>query len=249
MPEFILFSFLVLVFFLGVHFKSPAFKGRDGERRVNSRLQSSFADSDAQVLRNLTFPSGDGTTQVDHVVIARSGVFVIETKNMAGLIFGGANQARWTQVLHKHKSQFQNPLRQNYKHVRVVQQALSLNETQIYNVVVFAGNGRPKTDMPENVIWGARNLSRYIKAQHQIVFSQSEMQALALQLQRIALDPSKETDKLHIAHVKAEVLKRETATDNCPRCSGTLVERTARKTGRKFISCTPFPQCRYTRFD
>ena len=59
----------------------------------------------------------DGTTQIDHVIVSPYGIFVIETKNMQGWIFGNAYHDNWTQTIYRHKSQFQNPLRQNYRHL------------------------------------------------------------------------------------------------------------------------------------
>lgn len=63
---------------------------------------------------DVMLPTPDGTTQIDHVFVSRFGVFVVETKNMAGWIFGSERGRRWTQVLPGgRKTSFQNPLRQN----------------------------------------------------------------------------------------------------------------------------------------
>ena len=44
------------------------------------------------------------------------GVFVVETKNMGGWIFGSERNREWTQVFpNAEKYKFQNPLRQNYR--------------------------------------------------------------------------------------------------------------------------------------
>jgi hypothetical protein len=50
-----------------------------------------------------------------------SGIFLIETKHYQGWIFDGANQNEWTQVIFKKKSRFQNPVRQNYGHLKTLQ--------------------------------------------------------------------------------------------------------------------------------
>jgi len=41
-------------------------------------------------------PDGKGTTQIDHIVVSRYGIFVIETKNYRGWIFGSEKQRDWT---------------------------------------------------------------------------------------------------------------------------------------------------------
>jgi DNA topoisomerase-1 len=33
----------------------------------------------------------------------------------------------------------------------------------------------------------------------------------------------------------------------CPECAGTLVVKTNRKTGERFLACDRYPVCRYTR--
>ncbi|EIA1300435.1 NERD domain-containing protein, partial [Vibrio vulnificus] len=98
-------------------FKSRWFKGVFGEFLVN-KLLSQLPDSDYTLVRNVTLPTDDGTTQIDHIVVSRFGIFVVETKNMKGWIFGSKSQKQWTQKVYRHSSKFQNPLHQNYKHVK-----------------------------------------------------------------------------------------------------------------------------------
>jgi len=46
---------------------------------------------------NAIIPSQNGTTQIDHVVLSVFGIFVIETKNLKGWIFGSPESDKWTQ--------------------------------------------------------------------------------------------------------------------------------------------------------
>jgi restriction system protein len=90
----------------------PFMKGVLREFQVNliARL---FLDKQVYTLfKNVTLPTEDGTTQIDHVIVSRYGLFVIETKNMKGWIFGSAQQKIWTQKIYRHTSKFQNPLYQ-----------------------------------------------------------------------------------------------------------------------------------------
>ncbi|RYD85706.1 MAG: NERD domain-containing protein, partial [Verrucomicrobiaceae bacterium] len=88
--------FLVVVWIL----QSPWFKGTLGEVRVRRSLRSLLDEHEYRLFNDLTLPTRDGTTQIDHVIVSRFGVFVIETKNMKGWIFGGTGQAQWTQVVY-----------------------------------------------------------------------------------------------------------------------------------------------------
>lgn len=54
-------------------------------------------------------------------VVSPYGVFVIETRNMDGWIFGSEKQPVWTQKFPRKSFRFQNPLRQNYKHVKAIE--------------------------------------------------------------------------------------------------------------------------------
>jgi hypothetical protein len=69
--------------------------------------------SDYVVTNNVTIRTRRGTTQIDHVIVSRFGVFVVETKNMSGWIFGDADGPVWTKVNRKNRLKFQNPLQQN----------------------------------------------------------------------------------------------------------------------------------------
>lgn len=97
--------------------KLPQIKGRMGEHLVIKGLEKHLYPNEYTIINDVTLPLEDsGTTQVDHIIVSRFGIFVIETKNMSGWIFGNEKQAKWTQTIHRSKHQFQNPLRQNYKH-------------------------------------------------------------------------------------------------------------------------------------
>ena len=75
--------FLILVAIL----KSRWFKGVFGEFLVN-KLLASLPSTEYTLIKNVTLPTDDGTTQVDHIVVSKFGIFVVETKNMKGWIFG-----------------------------------------------------------------------------------------------------------------------------------------------------------------
>lgn len=55
---------------------------------------------------------------IDHVVISKYGVFVIETKNYRGWIIGNEKSEYWTQVIYKRKERLYNPIKQNYGHIK-----------------------------------------------------------------------------------------------------------------------------------
>ena len=104
---------------------------------------------------DVTLPTVNGTTQIDHVFVSVFGVFVVETKNMGGWIFGSGQNREWTQVFPGGKNhKFQNPLHQNYGHVRAMEDALAgigLPRRSVKSVVVFVGDAELKRERPQNV--------------------------------------------------------------------------------------------------
>ena len=110
--------YLIPLALLAGLFKLPWFKGVLGEFQVNLLLNLFLSKDKYHLIKNVTLPTEDGTTQIDHILVSQYGVFVIETKNMKGWIFGSSNQKQWTQKIFKHSSKFQNPIHQNYKHIK-----------------------------------------------------------------------------------------------------------------------------------
>jgi restriction system protein len=77
-------------------FKTPWFKGAFGEFQVNFLLKRRLSKDTYHLINNVTLPTDTGTTQIDHILVLRYGVFVIETKNMKGSMFASANQKQCT---------------------------------------------------------------------------------------------------------------------------------------------------------
>jgi restriction system protein len=236
-------ALLVVIWIL----QSPWFKGALGEIRVHRALRRLLDEHEYRLFNDLTLPVRDGTTQIDHVIVSRFGVFVIETKNMKGWIFGGADQAQWTQVVYRRKSKFQNPIRQNYKHLKAVQEILRIDAHKLHGIVAFLGSATPKSAMPLGVVWGAQSLADYVKSKRVAVLSDDELRAFAESLSSGGFRSNILTRHAHVRHVKTQAATRLRESESCPRCGATLVERTNRQSGARFLACPKFPACRGTR--
>jgi len=119
--------------------KSPWAKGHIGELLVRLFAHWQLDKQTYRRLHNVTLNTPDGTTQIDHVFLSPYGIFVLETKNMSGWIFGSEKQAQWTQKLYKRTFKFQNPLRQNYKHLKALEATLGVNAEHLHSVITFVG--------------------------------------------------------------------------------------------------------------
>ncbi|APP04853.1 nuclease-related domain-containing protein [Vibrio harveyi] len=224
-------------------FKSRWLKGVFGEFLVN-RLLSKLPESDYTLIKDVTLPTSDGTTQVDHIVVSKYGIFVVETKNMKGWIFGSARQKQWTQKIYRHSSKFQNPLHQNYKHIKALETLLGCSEEHFHSVIVFIGDSTFKTEMPPNVTY-ARGSIRYIQQFNEVVFSDKDYARLAESINQIKLKRGVITDLKHRKHVK-DVLASKVSSNECPRCGSEMVLRETKRgenIGKQFWGCSTFPKC------
>ncbi|KIP65507.1 MULTISPECIES: nuclease-related domain-containing protein [Vibrio] len=225
-------------------FKSRWLKGVFGEFLVN-RLLSKLPESDYTLIKDVTLPTNDGTTQVDHIVVSRYGIFVVETKNMKGWIFGSARQKQWTQKIYRHSSKFQNPLHQNYKHIKALETLLGCSEEHLHSVIVFIGDSTFKTEMPPNVTY-AQGSIRYIQQFNDVVFSDNDYARLTESINRLKLKRGVITDLKHRKHVK-EVVASKVSSNECPRCGSEMVLRETKRgenIGKQFWGCSTFPKCR-----
>lgn len=150
-------------------------KGWFGETMTNFVSWLALDEMVYHRLNNVTLPKNNGmTTQIDHIIISRQGIFVIETKNYQGWIFGNVKQEKWKQVLKGGKKfQFYNPIRQNYGHIKTLSRLLGLELNYFHGIVWFGSECELKTkdELPEFVL--NRGLISYIKTKNEELLSEA----------------------------------------------------------------------------
>ena len=119
-------------------------KGALGEFQI-------FADIDEQLqgtkywLFNVYVPRGNGTTtEIDVMLFHDSGIYIFESKNYSGWIFGREDDSTWTQCLrstgrNSKKIKFFNPLKQNETHIACFQTwaGKDLGNIPIHSIIIF----------------------------------------------------------------------------------------------------------------
>jgi hypothetical protein len=228
--------------------KLPGVKGYFGERSIQRFTSRRLDGAVYHRLDNVTLGGAGGTTQIDHVFVSVYGIFVVETKNMKGWIFGGEKHAQWTQTIFKKSSRFQNPLHQNYKHVKALEALLSVPPAVINSVVVFVGESEFKTPMPRNVIRQS-GLITYIKSFASPVLTKEQVAGVIERIEQARLPATQETARKHVEQLRARAVPVVGPGQPCPKCGATLVMRTSKsgaKVGSQFLGCSRFPRCRYT---
>ena len=220
-----------------------ALRGWFGEKKTAFNMWLSLDSSNYQRFHDVIIPSRNGTTQIDHLLVSPYGLFIIETKNKQGWIFGSGDQPKWTQTLYGKKYSFQNPIRQTFRQKKILSEFLDVKESMVQSVIYFVGDCKFKTRLPDNVI--NSRLGKYIKNFQDRILTPQETHRIVGKLERHVSESSLITRD----HVRS-LRERHSSTTVCPKCGSNLVERTARKgsnAGSKFLGCEDYPRCRFTR--
>lgn len=83
--------------------------------KVNFQTHHSYDLTEFTLGASVKHLAGSEYVQIDCVAINQQGIFVFESKDYSGYIYGDGLHKSWTQVLNygKTKHQFYNPIRQN----------------------------------------------------------------------------------------------------------------------------------------
>ena len=104
----------------------------------------------SRLLSNIYVPYKNKTSEIDVLLIHEKGIFVIESKNYFGWIFGSENQQYWTQMINQHtKERFYNPIKQNRTHINALSNYLKIEKNQMKSYIVFSEKCELKK-VPEN---------------------------------------------------------------------------------------------------
>lgn len=226
-------------------------KGKIGENKVANYLHAKLDEKSYCILNDVIIPDNvGGTTQIDHVVLSPFGIFVVETKNLKGWIFGNVDSKMWMQQIFNEKHQFYNPIKQNYKHIACLAKLTSLPKKYFFPVIVFVGDSSIKTinELPDYVTESRREMLRYIKSHTQKILEDNALAAICNMIETQRLENSKENSRRHVQHARdmaSGQISREIPL--CPRCGREMVKRQAKygpNAGQSFWGCPNYPACR-----
>lgn len=239
------------ILFLGLYYfqkkMMPKIIGSNGERIVARRLKH-LNKSEYIVLSNILIENSfnNYTSQIDHIVISRNCIFVIETKNYNGWIHGHQNSEYWTQTIYKHKNKFRNPIKQNWSHVYAIKSILSEYEPiKYFPVVVFSGSAEIKNVTSTLPVIYLSQINRIIKGSNINIgvsnsLSYNEMSEIADILRKEDIT-SRKNNRRHIKEINKRIKERK--SNLCPKCNEKLILR--RGGYGDFLGCPNFPKCRY----
>ena len=239
-----MFYFLIILAIIFSVLNLPVVKGMIGETIIKIVIGRNSTDlkKPKLIINNLVLETAPGkTSQIDHVVINPNGVFVIETKNYSGRIYGNDSQQNWTQVLNygKVKNHFYSPVKQNLTHKYKIQELLP-KDTPIFSIIVFV-KGNIEFIQSKSV-YTIGGVIRKLKTPTEKLLSYDEMNSIY----DILVNHNKSNIISNAEHVENIKKMKDNIENNiCPRCSSALVVRHG-KNG-DFIGCSNYPQCRFTK--
>lgn len=191
-----------LICFRQYSFRRYSFQN-DGEAEVHKALKALYRPPDYHLLNHITIKHGDGTTQIDHILLSRFGVFVIETKDYKGWIFGKVGHKDWTQVIFGEQYKFRNPINQNMRHVQGIRELLDfLPQEVVRSAVVFVGDAKFKTSYPDGV-FSLQGMIEFINSFEIEVMSTNRLQFCVGRIESNRYELTKQTDLDHVDYLRS----------------------------------------------
>jgi len=242
-------------------FNNPNVVGKIGELATSLELRfSGLFGKKGRILKNVYIPKEDDvTTEIDLLYITQKGIYVIESKNYSGWIFGNEKDAFWTASLpNKQKNRFYSPIKQNQNHIKWLREFLN-TEIPMYSMIVFSERCELKkvtvaspdihVVKREDLFWAIRevwNKTNDCMTKEQVDNLYEKLKVLTNADEALKQKHIENVEKKYKAPVEENVEEKLI----CPKCGAELVLRTAKKgenAGNQFYGCSNFPKCRYIR--
>jgi len=242
-----IFFLVILIILIALRIKSPGIKGAAGERalaiKLNHLNSEEYKVANDVILRN----KKNRTSQIDHIVVSIYGIFVIETKNYKGWIFGQENAEFWKQVIYKKQYRFKNPVKQNFSHTFTLKEILfAFKNIKYFPIIVFLGEAELRAiDSSVPVIY-CNQLNTIIKRlSNTQCLSKEDVHTIVNIIKNKNLK-GKENKIRHIMEIKNTVLENQLKKENliCPKYNSELKLRNGK--GGQFYGCSNYPECRFT---
>lgn len=236
---------IVLLFFIGARSEAirPLDKGKRGEAQIAAILRQ-YARPDDKIINDILLYDADTgkSAQIDHIFISAAGIYVIETKNYSGEIYGSENQREWTQVLAggNTKNKLPSPVKQNATHIYLVKKITGRRYHTDGMVVFVQGNARHIADASVMTVPQFCTSLENLQSCHLLTPADIRDAYEKLIQNR---DSYKITPEEHMKNIRKT--QNDIARNICPRCGKKLVLRDG-KYGR-FYGCSGYPDCKFTK--
>ena len=245
--------------------------GRYGEKLTERELKLvKLLGRKGNILRNVYIPKENGeTSEIDVLFITQKGIFVFESKNYSGWIFGDEDGYYWTVTLPNGiKNKLYNPIKQNKTHMKWLGKFVGEN-IPLFSIIVFSERCELKKVkvLSDNVHVIKRdrtyNTVKNIWDVQPDILNKEQVKEITFKLRQLT-NVDEAVKKAHVENIDNKYCKKSNIKEEtgetlevhqeishykiCPRCGGKLLLRTAKKganAGKKFYGCEKFPKCRY----
>ncbi len=237
---------IVVIVFLALVFAKTKVRGKNLQTRRKSFQKTSLLDNDPNgdlaevamtrsiakacdldkrryvVMRNLYIPARNGTTEIDSLLLHQTGIYVFESKNISGEIYGDQESERWRQHLNERTvHSFHNPIHQNQGHIRALQHHLKnhiaareirIDELSMTSIIVFSDRcflkRVPKsTEAFKIILFGQiQPALRKILATRETIFSTQQLETLYWELEQ-CMNVSDDVKAKHKAYIQQKFKK------------------------------------------
>lgn len=202
-------------------------------------------------LNDIVFKTNNGTTQIDHIVVSKYGVFTIETKNYSGDIYGNDFREEWTQIIvssYVTKNYLYNPVKQSRGHAAHIKRILDNSNIRVpvIPIVVFTGSANISNVETKQHVVHVEQLLEVINLYRTECLNETQV-ANAYEILQQNNIREQVNDLEHVNNVYNSLNEKEAivASGHCPYCGGRLQRRTGRY--GLFYGCSNYPKCRFTK--
>lgn len=165
------------------------------------------------------------SSQLDHVIVSPYGIFVIETKNHKGWIYGDVNGKVWTQVItgeqdragfraHGNRSRFifYNPVMQNEKHLQYLSKYTQLPRQYMIGFIVFTNPGAYLANVNCSFCMTLDQLASAIMSYRNPIWNKQQTEKVIHMIEKIDSN-NYSLAKEHVQFVKDNQQRREVYTE------------------------------------
>lgn len=186
-------------------------KGAYGEYLTEYIFGKNKLDGYGKILHNIYIPYKGKTSEIDILLVHEKGIFIFESKNYSGWIFGSDNQLNWTQMLNKNtKNKFYNPIKQNANHIKALSEYLKIDTILMKSYIVFSEHCELKKiprDTEEYTILRRHHLLKALQKDienKKVIFTHQEINIIIDSLNPLT-NVSDEVKQMHINNIISKI--------------------------------------------
>lgn len=242
-PKFLLEIIILIVLCILLKIYYSKFRGFMGEFWVKLELNK-LPKEKYIILNDIMLKDEKGTHQIDHLILSKFGIFVIEMKNYYGLIKGKEYDSKWCQYLGKNKNYFINPIHQNYGHIKSLSNLLKLDDKYFISIICFSNQAKLNIKS-NNIVTQVVYLKKEILKFKEYIIDSDLKELVNIITSNNIIDKSMRKKHVKDIHTKINSEKVLESKMICLKCGNKLIEKNG-KYGR-FVGCSNYPKCKYIK--